>query len=125
MYMIGAGGDRTVGDISTGLTWFALIPWVGGWLWLLVEWIGALVPFVADADSDEGSGSFAGAQSRRDQQEAMVMTGARFLPVNAAPLPLPVVLHDGKRVAIREQIYDILCICHGRVGHGGPSPRME
>ncbi|EJF55910.1 hypothetical protein BD309DRAFT_836878, partial [Dichomitus squalens] len=33
--------------------------------------------------------------------------------------PLPVVLHDGKRVAIREQIYDIMCACHERVGHGG------
>ncbi|KAI0706007.1 hypothetical protein C8T65DRAFT_577388, partial [Cerioporus squamosus] len=31
----------------------------------------------------------------------------------------PAVVHDGKRVAVREQIYDILCICHQRVKHSG------
>ncbi|TFK79895.1 hypothetical protein K466DRAFT_559555, partial [Polyporus arcularius HHB13444] len=29
------------------------------------------------------------------------------------------VVHNGKRVAVREQIYDILCICHQRVKHSG------
>lgn len=41
---------------------------------------------------------------------------------NAAPQPsffLSVVVHDGKRLAIREHIYDIICVCHERIGHGG------
>ena len=78
---------------------------------------GALVPFVPDNDAEYGSVSFVeyGEEERRTQ-EAMVMTGAPYLD---AALPLPVVLHDGKRVAIREQIYDILCVCHERVRHGG------
>ncbi|KAI0702713.1 hypothetical protein C8Q76DRAFT_632576, partial [Earliella scabrosa] len=32
---------------------------------------------------------------------------------------LAVVVHDGKRLAIREHIYDIICVCHERVKHGG------
>ncbi|KAI0751993.1 hypothetical protein C8Q74DRAFT_346397 [Fomes fomentarius] len=41
---------------------------------------------------------------------------------NAAQQPrffLSVVVHDGKRLAIREHIYDIICVCHERIGHGG------
>lgn len=30
-----------------------------------------------------------------------------------------VLLHDGLLVAVREQIYDLLCYCHGSTGHGG------
>lgn len=30
-----------------------------------------------------------------------------------------VVVHDGKRVAVREQIYDIVAVCHQRVLHSG------
>ncbi|KAI0632714.1 hypothetical protein C8Q77DRAFT_840025 [Trametes polyzona] len=30
-----------------------------------------------------------------------------------------VIIHDGKRVAVKEEIYDILCFCHARVDHGG------
>ncbi|OJT08750.1 hypothetical protein TRAPUB_360 [Trametes pubescens] len=30
-----------------------------------------------------------------------------------------VVVHDGKRVAVKEEIYAILCFCHERSGHGG------
>lgn len=32
---------------------------------------------------------------------------------------IPVVLHGGKAVAVREQLYDLLCFCHGRAGHAG------
>ena len=46
----------------------------------------------------------------------MLFRSPRAVNVNR---PLPVVVHDGKRVAIREQIYDIVCACHERVGHGG------
>ena len=83
---------------------------------------GALVPFVADSDSDaaeRADASFVDYGHPRGDgrtQETMVMTGASYFN---ATRPLPVVLHDGKRVAIREQIYDILCVCHQRVGHGG------
>ncbi|KAI1795434.1 hypothetical protein LXA43DRAFT_1091086 [Ganoderma leucocontextum] len=82
---------------------------------------GVLVPFAVDTDNDEaerGEVSFVEYRHGEDGnvQEAMVMTGAPYL---SAALPLPVVLHDGKRVAIREQIYDILCVYHERVRHGG------
>ncbi|KAF9449083.1 hypothetical protein P691DRAFT_586375 [Macrolepiota fuliginosa MF-IS2] len=30
-----------------------------------------------------------------------------------------VLLHDGLLVAVREQIYDLLCYCHGSTNHGG------
>ncbi|KAJ3566752.1 hypothetical protein NP233_g6803 [Leucocoprinus birnbaumii] len=30
-----------------------------------------------------------------------------------------VLLHDGLLVAVREQIYDLLCFCHGSTNHGG------
>ncbi|KAI8992804.1 hypothetical protein BD414DRAFT_458081, partial [Trametes punicea] len=29
------------------------------------------------------------------------------------------VVHDGKQVAVKEDIYAILCLCHERIGHGG------
>ena len=32
---------------------------------------------------------------------------------------LPVVVHDGRQVAVAEQIYEILCVAHARVSHGG------
>ncbi|KAF8904715.1 hypothetical protein CPB84DRAFT_1772641 [Gymnopilus junonius] len=34
-------------------------------------------------------------------------------------LPQEVLLHDGLLVAIQEQLYDLLCYCHGSTGHGG------
>lgn len=33
--------------------------------------------------------------------------------------PEEVLLHDNLLVAIREQLYDLLCFCHGSTGHGG------
>ncbi|PPQ95912.1 hypothetical protein CVT26_016136 [Gymnopilus dilepis] len=33
--------------------------------------------------------------------------------------PQEVLLHDGLLVAIQEQLYDLLCYCHGSTGHGG------
>ncbi|RPD52599.1 hypothetical protein L227DRAFT_582026 [Lentinus tigrinus ALCF2SS1-6] len=39
--------------------------------------------------------------------------------VSGLALDEDVVVHDGKRVAVREHIYDILCICHHRVQHSG------
>ncbi|KAI0826492.1 hypothetical protein BC628DRAFT_235424 [Trametes gibbosa] len=30
-----------------------------------------------------------------------------------------ILLHGGKRVAVKEKIYDILCFCHDRADHGG------
>ena len=33
--------------------------------------------------------------------------------------PQEVLLHDNLLVAVQEQIYDILCYCHGLTGHGG------
>jgi len=43
MYWTGTEGDDAVGTVSTALTWIALVPWLGGWIWLVAEWIGALV----------------------------------------------------------------------------------
>jgi len=43
MYWTGTASDHGVGDVSTVLSWIAVIPWIGGWLWLLVEWIVAIV----------------------------------------------------------------------------------
>ncbi|KAH9925628.1 uncharacterized protein BXZ73DRAFT_91068 [Epithele typhae] len=37
---------------------------------------------------------------------------------------LPVVAHDGKRLAVREQIYDVLCVAHARAEHGGRDKTM-
>ena len=33
--------------------------------------------------------------------------------------PQEVLLHDNLLVAVQEQIYDLLCYCHGSTGHGG------
>lgn len=33
--------------------------------------------------------------------------------------PQEVLLHDNLLVAIQEQLYDLLCFCHGSTGHGG------
>lgn len=35
------------------------------------------------------------------------------------PMEQEVLLHDGLLVAVREQIYDLLCFCHGSTNHGG------
>ncbi|KAF8811903.1 hypothetical protein BYT27DRAFT_7038448, partial [Phlegmacium glaucopus] len=33
--------------------------------------------------------------------------------------PQEVLLHDNLLVAVQEQLYDLLCYCHGSTGHGG------
>ena len=38
---------------------------------------------------------------------------------NAGRTPEPVVLHDKRPVAIKEQLYEVLCYCHGVSRHGG------
>lgn len=37
----------------------------------------------------------------------------------AEPMEQEALLHDGLLVAVREQIYDLLCYCHGSTNHGG------
>ena len=39
--------------------------------------------------------------------------------VNNNEGPQEVLLHDNLLVAVREQLYDLLCYCHGMTGHGG------
>ena len=43
MYWTGTASDTGVSAISEVLCGIAMIPWIGGWLWLLVEWIAAHV----------------------------------------------------------------------------------
>jgi len=43
MYLTGTASDDTAGAVSTTIATIALVPWLGGWLWLLAEWIVALV----------------------------------------------------------------------------------
>jgi len=38
---------------------------------------------------------------------------------NAGQTPEPVVLHDKRPVAIKEQLYEVLCYCHAVARHGG------
>ncbi|KAF8968768.1 hypothetical protein BDZ97DRAFT_1755059 [Flammula alnicola] len=38
---------------------------------------------------------------------------------NGDDTPQEVLLHDNLLVAIQEQLYDLLCYCHGSTGHGG------
>jgi hypothetical protein len=38
---------------------------------------------------------------------------------NAGQSPKPVVLHDKRPVAIKEQLYEVLCYCHAIARHGG------
>ncbi|CAA7262167.1 unnamed protein product [Cyclocybe aegerita] len=38
---------------------------------------------------------------------------------NSDDAPQEVLLHDNLLVAIQEQLYDLLCYCHGSTGHGG------
>ncbi|KAH9477155.1 hypothetical protein JR316_0011072 [Psilocybe cubensis] len=38
---------------------------------------------------------------------------------NGEEAPQEVLLHDNLLVAIQEQLYDLLCYCHGSTGHGG------
>ncbi|KAF5329434.1 hypothetical protein D9619_008996 [Psilocybe cf. subviscida] len=44
---------------------------------------------------------------------------ADFLGANMNAEPQEVLLHDNLLVAIQEQLYDLLCYCHGSTGHGG------
>ncbi|KAI0052489.1 hypothetical protein FA95DRAFT_1467617, partial [Auriscalpium vulgare] len=39
-------------------------------------------------------------------------------PHDATP-PRQVIVHDSRPVAVKEQLYEILCYCHGQCGHGG------
>jgi len=43
MYWTGTASDQGVGAVSDLIAWIATIPWIGGWLWLLIEWIVAIV----------------------------------------------------------------------------------
>ena len=38
---------------------------------------------------------------------------------SAVNVPQEVLLHDNLLVAVQEQLYDLLCYCHGMTGHGG------
>ena len=38
---------------------------------------------------------------------------------NDDDVPQEVLLHDNLLVAVQEQLYDLLCYCHGSTGHGG------
>jgi Integrase zinc binding domain len=38
---------------------------------------------------------------------------------NDDEVPQEVLLHDNLLVAVQEQLYDLLCYCHGTTGHGG------
>ena len=38
---------------------------------------------------------------------------------NGDEVPQEVLLHDNLLVAVQEQLYDLLCYCHGMTGHGG------
>ncbi|TBU55675.1 hypothetical protein BD310DRAFT_933059 [Dichomitus squalens] len=83
---------------------------------------GGLTPYVIDPDDDTAGNEVMAFVQYKPEGEARgnatweTSGTPRALNLNR---PLPVVLHDGKRVAIREQIYDIMCACHERVGHGG------
>ncbi|KRA23972.1 hypothetical protein ASD65_05705 [Microbacterium sp. Root61] len=43
MYIVGAPGNVALGDISTVISLAAGLVWIGGWLWLVIEWIAAHV----------------------------------------------------------------------------------
>ncbi|KAI0063319.1 hypothetical protein BV25DRAFT_1768357, partial [Artomyces pyxidatus] len=36
-----------------------------------------------------------------------------------APVPQLMIMHDSRPVAIKEQLYEVLCYCHALSGHGG------
>lgn len=43
MYLVGAASDPVLGMFSGVISIAAAIAWLGGWGWLVVEWIGALI----------------------------------------------------------------------------------
>ncbi|MEV7694130.1 hypothetical protein AB0N73_12480 [Microbacterium sp. NPDC089189] len=43
MYLIGADGDAGVSTVSTLISFATGAAWIGGWVWLVIEWIVALV----------------------------------------------------------------------------------
>lgn len=43
MYTVGAASSSGLGSVSSAISVIAGIVWVGGWVWLLVEWISALM----------------------------------------------------------------------------------
>lgn len=43
MYVIGSASDDAVADVSSAISTVAGVAWLGGWLWLVIEWIAALV----------------------------------------------------------------------------------
>ncbi|RDX46073.1 hypothetical protein OH76DRAFT_1407427 [Lentinus brumalis] len=55
-------------------------------------------------------------EARPSWKKAQGLQDGYFAGLASAELA---VVHNGKRVAVREQIYDILCICHQRVKHSG------
>ena len=42
MHAVGRASDSELGDISSAVSYIAGIAWVGGWVWLFIEWIAAL-----------------------------------------------------------------------------------
>lgn len=50
-----------------------------------------------------------------DPEDTMVMIGNS----GATDAEMRVVLHEGRPVAIKEQLYELLVYCHGRAKHGG------
>ncbi|MCR2784236.1 MULTISPECIES: hypothetical protein [unclassified Microbacterium] len=43
MLWTGQAGDRAASELSSGVSSLAAFVWIAGWLWLVVEWIAALV----------------------------------------------------------------------------------
>ncbi|KAH9988886.1 hypothetical protein BJV77DRAFT_721364 [Russula vinacea] len=58
--------------------------------------------------------SFLGPQDVRPRLPSDVLQ-----PQRRPDTPEPVVLHDKRPVAIREQLYEVLCYCHAVARHGG------
>ncbi|KAI0742488.1 hypothetical protein C8Q80DRAFT_909982 [Daedaleopsis nitida] len=76
-------------------------------------WVRKMFTLVhQDALDDEIPCKLETSPSEERVQDAMRQLGREDFVV-------PIVVHDGKRLAIREHIYNIICVCHLRVGHGG------
>lgn len=43
MYTVGGASSSELGNVSSAVSYVFGIVWIGGWVWLLVEWISALM----------------------------------------------------------------------------------
>lgn len=86
-------------------------------------WVRKMFRLVNFQGKDGGEGNRVGREWQRasygdDTENGTINSKGKDVRMKGEELP-PVVVHENRPVAIMEQMYEVLCYCHGLAQHGG------